>query len=108
MMHLHMAIFSRSCNIKLRHDYCMIQCRKKYKFVWQRAQGMESAVQQRGILSLVEKLTDKSQDEIDEDATRRLKLVCKQGGSEVVGNVFRLLVDKLRTSNSKVREETSA
>ena len=64
---------------------------------------MASSRVERTLAVLIDKLTDKSKDDSDDhSAVQRLKLTCKQGGEEVATKAFALILQKLRTTHSKV------
>ena len=63
---------------------------------------MEEQSQLRVIGQLIERLTDKKHADLDTDALRRLKRLCKSIGDSAIKTCFTLLMEKIREQHARV------
>ena len=63
---------------------------------------MEDQSHVRVLTQLVERLTDKKHAELDSDALRRLKRLCKGIGDSAIKTCFNLLMEKIREQHARV------
>ena len=68
---------------------------------------MEQQSHLRVLTQLVDRLTDKKHAELDPDALRRLKRLCKGIGDSAIKTIFALMMEKVREQHARVRSSVA-